>query len=255
MMSRIAIIVFFVLYVFQSKAGSDYSRLTDKRWVLSELKIGFNSDDVSYKNYYMVFHHNNEVTYQLDSCQGKLKIAVFADNKIAYTFLKTDELTYFGKLSEKIYQGIARAVRYRLTEDTLVLISDHSEITFVAQSFPDSKLTGTWTLAKFFHVEKEEAILPPEKIKKNVTIHFNDDGSYGTLDGESEKNNFTGKYSVADSTIKIEKITQPAKHEKCEWSNRFWEVIKLSVYYKTEGDALMLFYNDGREYMEFSRVD
>ncbi|MBI5218446.1 MAG: hypothetical protein HY958_05900 [Bacteroidia bacterium] len=253
-------LVFLILFCYLkpgASASNELNNIIDKRWMLAELKYGsMEAEDLSHKNFYIVIHPNMEMTFKLDSNLGKLKITSLAGNSIQYKYLKSDELTYNGGVAEKVFLCLTKASKYYQREDTLVLSSDYGYIRFFAIPFKDSGLTGNWILSSYVNSETETALKLPEKIKRPVKIHFNDDGSTGVLDGFTEENDLKGKYELTDTNhIKISKINTPPKGEKNEWNEKFWEVIKFSSLYLINNDTLFLYFNEDKEYMEFLREE
>lgn len=238
--------------------GNVLEKLVDKRWVLTEILYGgIEKEDLTHKNFYLVFHYNFEMTYKLDTtCSGKIKIESMANNILRYKYLKSDEQTYNGIIGEKVYQCLIKAQHYSLSEDTLEIRSDFGLLRFIALPFKDSGLTGTWVLTGYTNAETEESVKPHDKIKRALKIHFNDDGTNGVFDGFTEENEFAGKYEITDTArLVINKINIPGKIEKNEWNEKFWEVIKFTSLFIVKNDILFLYYNNDKEYMEFQQEE
>lgn len=248
-----------VVFVLFSKIirSSDLEKLTDRKWVLTETHYaGMGKDDLSHRQYFLIFHSNFEMTYRLDSNPGKIQIESMAGNALLYKYIKSDEQTYNGKVAEKVYQLLIKAQQYSLRDDTLELFSEFGFIRFLAIPFRDSGLTGTWTLTGYTNPGSETQVKIPEKLKRQVKLHFNDDGSEGTTSGFTEENEINGKYELPDTNhIKFTKINNPLKQEKNDWNEKFWEVIKFTSSYEVRNDTLHIYYYEDKEYMEFQRED
>lgn len=247
----------FSMFFHINSFGSELEKLIDRKWVLTEILYGgMEKEDLTHKDFYLVFHYNFEMTYKLDSNPGKIKIESMANNNLQYKYLKSDEQTYNGIIGEKVYQCLIKAQKYSLHEDTLEIMSDFGCLRFMAVPFKDSGLTGTWILTGYTNVETDESVKPPEKIKRALKIHFNDEGTNGVFEGNTEENEFAGKYEIIDtSRLIINKINIPRKNEKNEWNEKFWEVIKFTSLFIIKNDVLFLYYNNDKEYMEFQQEE
>lgn len=231
----------------------ELENLTDRKWILTDIQYGgMDKDDLSHRGYFLIFHYNYEMTYKLDSNPGKIQIAAMTNNNILYKYIKSDEQTYNGKVAEKVYQLLIKAQRYTLSGDTLDLISDFGYIRFMAQPFKDSGLSGTWILNAYTNIETENQIKTPDKLRRPIKLHFNDDGTNGTADGITEFNEIKSKYELTDTNIiKFKTVNIPPKVEKNEWNEKFWEIIKFTSSYVVKNDILQIFYYENKEYMEF----
>lgn len=241
-----------------NSSASELEKLIDRKWILTEIQIGgIEKEDLTHRNFYIIFHYNFEMTYRLDTTHpGKIKVESMANNILQYKYLKSDEQTYNGIIGEKVYQCLLKAQRYSLRDDTLDIISEYGSLRFMALPYKDSGLTGTWILTGYTNAETEEAVKPPDKLKRALKIHFNDDGTNGIFDGNTEENEFSGKYEFSDtSRIFISKINIPKKIEKNIWNEKFWEVIKFTSLYLAKNDVLFLYFNDDKEYMEFQQEE
>ena len=254
-------IIFFVFFsccfYFTIDAQDPYKEMIDKKWTLYEMTLyNMEPQDLSHRQYFLIFHYNKEMTYKLDTNPGKIKIKSINGNRIEYAYLKSDELSYNGKVAEKIYFCLTKATYFATGDDSLVFYSDIGKIKFYAEPYKDSGFTGEWVLTSYTNTEKEESLPLSEKMKRPITIHFNDDGTEGVFSGFTEENEKKGKYEFIDSLeIKINKINTPQKTEKNEWNEKFWEVIRFVTFYRATGDSLLLFYNEDKEYMEFQPVE
>lgn len=259
-MKKIIIIlalVFYSCFYTIIEAQNPYKDLVDKKWTLYEMTLyNMEPQDLSHRQYFLIFHYNKEMTYKLDTNPGKIKIKSINGNRIEYAYLKSDELSYNGKVAEKIYICLTKATRIATGDDSLVFYSDIGRIKFYAEPYKDSGFTGDWVLTAYTNLEKEESMSLPEKLKRPITIHFNDDGTEGVFSGFTEENEIKGKYEFIDSLeVKITKINTPSKTEKNEWNEKFWEVIRFVKFFRATGDSLLLFYNEDKDFMELQPVE
>ena len=114
-------------------------------------------------------------------------------------------------------------------------------------------LTGKWKLVKYEDSRKGTSEAEPSNIERSIIIDFIDDGTTGSMSGQTVTNAVGGEYKISKSgkftTIRFggTKIGEP------DWGDKFWFAIAAASSYERRGVRLSIYFNADHEKMEFIR--
>ena len=114
----------------------------------------------------------------------------------------------------------------------------------------------TWKLYGFGTVGEAEVPKVPDKLNyqgvdKYYVITFTDEGSFM---GHTLSNQFDGGYNIDGNAIIISKLGSEMAGETTEGYKLFRVLRSGPLRFETKGDQLLLYYNEGQEYLLFDKM-
>lgn len=112
------------------------------------------------------------------------------------------------------------------------------------------KLYGFGTVGEE-HVQEVTGRVNYQGVELNYIITFTDEGSFM---GRTLNNTFSGHYSIDGNTIVISELDSSMAGETEEGYKLFSVLESGPLQFETKGDQLLVYYNEGQEYILFSKM-
>lgn len=109
-------------------------------------------------------------------------------------------------------------------------------------------ISGKWKLCFYKFVYSGTTGREPKDVARSVTVTFSDDGTNGTMNGETIENDFSAIYTLENGQIDVENLISSGTDEE-RWGQKFIEALVDAESYTLKRKKLCIYYSNGREYM------
>jgi len=109
-------------------------------------------------------------------------------------------------------------------------------------------ISGKWKLCFYKYVYSGTTGQEPKDVERSVTVTFSDDGTNGSMNGQTIENDFTAVYALENGRLNVDSLTASGTDE-LRWGQKFVEALQDAENYTLKRKKLCIYYSNGREYM------
>ncbi len=111
---------------------------------------------------------------------------------------------------------------------------------------------SSWKLVAYHDQKSGVVDSEPSDIRRSIEINF---GEISKWSGHTVTNKVSGNFEISENNqIRISDF-RGTKMGEPNWGRMFWEAFPDVTSYKLEKKKLFLFYDDGKKFLEFVRMD
>lgn len=109
----------------------------------------------------------------------------------------------------------------------------------------------SWKLVAYHDHKTGSVEIEPTAIKRSIQINFDEISKWN---GHTPSNKISGSFEISENNeIRIVDF-RGTKMGEPHWGRLFWESFPSVTTYKLEKKKLILFYDEGKKYLEFVKV-
>ena len=109
-------------------------------------------------------------------------------------------------------------------------------------------ISGKWKLCYYKYVYSGTTGQEPKDIERSVTVTFSDDGTNGTMSGQTIEHDFSAIYTLENGQIDVDSLAASGTDE-LRWGQKFVEALVDADTYILKRKKMCIYYSNSREYM------